>query len=192
MNCSYCKNQGDTETMKQHRIPGGIRGCGPGHTIYLCDDNCLQKFQKEEQCQNCKCTGYKHDFIDGYYVCSNDSHWMEYPTCLEQYTGIYTGGFCDEEKNVNDNRCYILENYNDYYVKYMCSACFTPYKKCCNAIYCDKSWTKLIDKDNEMIFGVLEKNDHQFICGKCNEIKYISQGGIYIVDNMNVCGICKK
>lgn len=188
MNCAKCGNE--IVTLIIHEIPKDR------YNIFkikknFCSRLCIEEYKKTNQCQSCESDLYMKTFINGYAVCSNDSENMKYtsPTCQEEYTKKYSCFKCNSQKNVDEERCYILgfEKINDMY---MCQTCFSKYF---DGIYdkyqMHRQWI-YVDKrlSNKIYF---EDVKDKFICNICHELKNINEINIDIKEFLNICDKCK-
>lgn len=137
--CTMCENTADKNIKLS--LPSGIRGCGVSHTVYYCSHKCLDEFKKTRQCQNCRCTSYEMEMIDGYSVCTDDSQWMNKPTCKHKYAGIFQCDFCNKEKTGTSyllNACDEIYELDGNAELLMCEDCFRPYEKHNSQFNCEK------------------------------------------------------
>jgi hypothetical protein len=193
--CSMCSKKLVEEfpIPIKSNIPGGIRGCGTPRSIYFCNKICEKEYQDTKMCQVCKCS-YDFIIIDGKTVCSDDSSYMDHPTCKQKYTGEYICNFCDKTKNISNENCYMIHNYDYDDTIYMCSECFKPYESVNNDykyMFINKKWRHIYYNLHTNLYDmIVNKNKHnKFICNKCNVVK-LTENNINIFDNMNLCNEC--
>ena len=188
--CGTC-NRLLVEAPIKHEIPGGIRGCGTGRTLYFCKEECKSEYRRTQQCQACGCS-YEYIMVDDKRVCSNTSAWMDYyqPTCLEKYTGNYSCSTCDKVKNVKDEPCYLVQinDGSDDASKYICKTCFDPFREKYKYFKYEKEdkWNKVYVHRCEFV-NVVTK---QFICDECHKKHFVEK--LFIKDGKNVCEECNE
>ena len=171
---------------------------------YFCCVNCRDTYESEKMCKHCHYDYYPNsnrkrmENRDGAMFCVDNRDCRKFPvniSCYQQYTGIYTCHYCENERSVHEEVCYRMRDEYEEII-FVCSKCmehFThdglikhgKYDRDCIEM---NGWRDIYDRDNDGLLKVLKKNP-QFICNKCDKISNVSNG-IRIVDKMNVCSDC--
>lgn len=139
VNCIKCKNTTDSTISYRINSSRGRRSS----TVYFCSQTCGDNYKKENECQICRYSSSKKNIMpDGYAICSDDSEFMEKPTCHQKYTGIFMCDLCDKESNTymyvvqNDSHLYDSSfgkndgEENETYIPtiLLCKECYKPYE----------------------------------------------------------------
>ena len=176
-------------------------------TYYFCGKECKDTYENRKMCKFCHYDYYPNsmslgvmEYRDGALFCvDNDMRVWDYQKfpvnidCYQQYTGIYTCHYCENERSAHEEVCYRMRDENGEII-FVCSRCMQPYDGLIKHGQYERDyremngWRDIYHRENDKLLKVLKKNP-QFICNKCDKISNVSNG-IRIIDKMNVCTHC--